>query len=947
MATDTTPTYSLHSIPSIASPWSRQENSSMGTGMSSDRPRRAQHGSLQDNASALLLNMIRTLTSNSSADQKELDRRRLEAGFAETSKEIDRLVLEHENDVGTCLESFRNVSTRITACREKVHSIRSSLLTCRSLLQCRRDDLKRLWMENAQQKHVSTILAQIEGLNRLENEVEAAMATSNYHLAANSLNEADLLFNGPFSNIDGLNQLRSQLLDLSKKLVERIVNDITHHLIVRPFENHLVEIIKSLPENKVAESTECVEIMSHFAKENVAVNGIYSVAARCAENIHALCVFGRLSTTLRRFLQSSPTVFSRLIHTSTNVVCVAFDGNQKGDEQNLAQFMQLVLSQFRSSYEAHLVMDAELKKLRQNDLGDDEVISLSENYWETAQAMIENLVDEYIAEDGSTSSLVMQKSNTSAAEKVTLFRFDASACALTTQSGQNMKQLQSLICPSSPWNITSLYPQLERFCNERETETNIKPCRLRSYLHSFIVNVFIDQFKCKLEALAEQALNEQDAWRVLMHYPNPKVLGSCWNVYSVCSQIGKLILAMDKYTERLSALWLLVIDEFSDSANNVYEKVLPFWKPTSEAKDGTGSSFQVSNMSHEDGHREKRKISAAWAVDEDISRLLKSLPNWFMVSNYESTSTQSVNTPSAVSPTSESESDVCYRNERESEILIGNLGTAKQLVRDELITDIEVIRSLACIHESLKWFCSSMRSLIEKLPESSRNAMRQCVVQLQRTDESGTVHQSEEYIAAALDSRLANLDAKADTCLLIIHLELRVHCFFHLLPLARVRPSLPHDELDNEIIDFGRDMAHFHQVLSTNLPPHKMKYLFDGLGHLSASIFIHSSQHMQKLNENGKKRVCRNIFAVQQRLSQLTGHRESELERARIFFELLNHDPDQLLALILERGAIFSHLEYTYLLALALRSHPVLSAQPGALEQRISQLKTILAQLKK
>lgn len=31
---------------------------------------------------------------------------------------------------------------------------------------------------------------------------------------------------------------------------------------------------------------------------------------------------------------------------------------------------------------------------------------------------------------------------------------------------------------------------------------------------------------------------------------------------------------MDKYTERLSALWLLVIDEFSDGANNVYERVI-------------------------------------------------------------------------------------------------------------------------------------------------------------------------------------------------------------------------------------------------------------------------------------------------------------------------------------------------------------------------------------
>lgn len=43
--------------------------------------------------SVLLLNMIRTLTTSSSEDQKELDRKRLEVGFAETSKEIDHLVL--------------------------------------------------------------------------------------------------------------------------------------------------------------------------------------------------------------------------------------------------------------------------------------------------------------------------------------------------------------------------------------------------------------------------------------------------------------------------------------------------------------------------------------------------------------------------------------------------------------------------------------------------------------------------------------------------------------------------------------------------------------------------------------------------------------------------------------------------------------------------------------
>ncbi|VDN43104.1 unnamed protein product [Gongylonema pulchrum] len=166
-------------------------------------------------------------------------------------------------------------------------------------------------------------------------------------------------------------------------------------------------------------------------------------------------------------------------------------------------------------------MDDELNKVNQSELADDdEVLPLSVDFWETAQAVVENLIGEYIAEDGSTPNSVMQKPSTALAEKTILFRFEASACA--TQSGQAVKQIQSLICPPSPWNITVIYPQLEGFCSELENDVHVKnPCRLRSFLHSFIINVFIDQFKCKLEGLAEQAISDQDAWRVLVHYPNP------------------------------------------------------------------------------------------------------------------------------------------------------------------------------------------------------------------------------------------------------------------------------------------------------------------------------------------------------------------------------------------------------------------------------------------
>jgi hypothetical protein len=60
--------------------------------------------------------------------------------------------------------------------------------------------------------------------------------------------------------------------------------------------------------------------------------------------------------------------------------------------------------------------------------------------------------------------------------------------------------------------------------------------------------------------------------------------------------------------------------------------------------------------------------------------------------------------------------------------------------------------------------------------------------------------------------------------------------------------------------------------------------------------------------------MCRNIFTVQRHLSQISGRPETELNRASFFYDLVNKDPDDLLIKIMERGAEFTHMEYTYLL---------------------------------
>ena len=92
------------------------------------------------------------------------------------------------------------------------------------------------------------------------------------------------------------------------------------------------------------------------------------------------------------------------------------------------------------------------------------------------------------------------------------------------------------------------------------------------------------------------------------------------------------------------------------------------------------------------------KLSAAWVVDEDISRLLKSLPSWTAVKDsLFSPATDQIQTPFvgsnfATASMVESEQEIKERTKRESEILIGNLGTQKQVKKAELITDVEHIR---------------------------------------------------------------------------------------------------------------------------------------------------------------------------------------------------------------------------------------------------------------
>lgn len=64
----------------------------------------------------------------------------------------------------TCIcpaQVFAKLSATVTASREKILAVKENLLACKQLLHCRRDELKKLWLEGVEHKHVLQLLEEM------------------------------------------------------------------------------------------------------------------------------------------------------------------------------------------------------------------------------------------------------------------------------------------------------------------------------------------------------------------------------------------------------------------------------------------------------------------------------------------------------------------------------------------------------------------------------------------------------------------------------------------------------------------------------------------------------------------------------------------------------------------------------------------------------------------
>lgn len=107
------------------------------------------------------MNVIKSLGLSETNEERQKEKLKIEKEFKKSDQRLNDLVSKHDQQLSQVIPLFTNVSTEINSSREKIHTVKENLNACKRLLQCRREELKKMWTDVVQHKHVLAMLEQM------------------------------------------------------------------------------------------------------------------------------------------------------------------------------------------------------------------------------------------------------------------------------------------------------------------------------------------------------------------------------------------------------------------------------------------------------------------------------------------------------------------------------------------------------------------------------------------------------------------------------------------------------------------------------------------------------------------------------------------------------------------------------------------------------------------
>ncbi|XP_047245814.1 exocyst complex component 4 isoform X1 [Girardinichthys multiradiatus] len=926
--------------------------------------------------SGLLISVIRTLSSSDDVQDRETEKGRLEEAFETCDRDLDKLIVQHYAELTTAIRTYQSITERITSSRNKIKQVKENLLSCKMLLHCKRDELRKLWIEGIEHKHVLQLLDEIESIKQVPQRLETYMASKHYLHATDMLVTAVKSLEGPLFQVEGLGDLRLELKNKKLNIHLVLIDELHRHLYIKStsrlghknkdknagrVSGSLTKETSPMPVLEVSGlstprklldssqfstpgSSSVRELQQDIRDLSQADLSEVDPEENSAEFmgilIKALAKLKKLPDTTKAIMERLEPELKQIVKRSTTQI--ADHAYQRGE--NLAQesqprllleLLELLFEKFKAVAQAHSVVLVHMQQIAAHTLGvtHEEEIKLYEQADVSAkiQTVLQVLLMEYLdvknsrssteqsaqlsyASTGSEFAAFFAKKKPQRA-KQSLFKFESSSHAISMSAylREQRRELYSksgelqggaddnlieggemkFVCKPGARNITVIFQPLLRFIQEIEMNmgpSQAKQCQLRAFLTYYINDLFLNQVRTEINKEIQAVSKAADPLKVLANADTMKLLG-------VQRPLLQSTVVVEKSIQDLMSL----MQDLSAYSNQFLEMVCDKLK---EYKEICNTAYRGIVQCEE-----KLTISASWAKDEDISRLLQSLPNWANMA-----------LPRQTRQKREDEEDFTRAAfAKESEVLTGNLGD-KLIPQNEILRDVSDLKALANLHESMEWLAGRLKMFFNNLPHASSATPSTADSQV-----LGESERSREQILQTLSDLSRGFQDVADRCLLVLHLEVRVHCFHYLIPLTKqgnyaIVANVESMDYDPLVVKLNKDISAIEEAMGAALQQHKFQYIFEGLGHLISCILINGAQYFKRISESGIKKMCRNIFVLQQNLTNITMSREADLDFARQYYEMLYNTPDELLNLVVDQGVRYTELEYINALSLLHRS---------------------------
>ncbi|KRY71835.1 Exocyst complex component 4 [Trichinella pseudospiralis] len=758
-------------------------------------------------SAGLLVDVVRTLTTSPSQAQKELQKEKLEKDYASTSEAINRLIDEHHDDLTLVLQSFRRLSTNVKTARERIRMVKNNLSSCQMLLRCKRDELKKLWLESAEHKYIVKLLEQLETVKSSYTELVEFIENKNYLHAAELLTVSQMTLDGNLKEMESLKDLRCMFDECRHALFEKILSEISEQLYNKPAVDVLNQVGRAAAAAAAAGCGASAGNVSELSKVNDLPLGNTTIdyasivnqrpvlsdngcsfedpkdedrfnkpVQRLSTLVDALGWLDQLQEAVARIeSQMDDRLWTVLVNGTTKFIRDHLHGSASatGDCRSLAELMRLLFVQFRATASVFQVLVKQMERVHQyrgrvlHDRFDVPLI------WDRIQATMERLLDLYLLVDtdvsvgghgggggsgrrqrcpregsvaiGPTELSESAEMSVYFARKPTtdrtawpargrrLFKFDSTAFAqayrdeqlaagreggaLTDRPGETQT-----LCPAGLENakaiifrLTSKFiAEVERHCQgNAQAGGQAARCRLRVHFDNYVHRMLLPTLSARLsDKVRTVLLDREDAWSRSDQNADAKfqlppstvpLLVSSLKTLHACRDAETALLAAPAFCGEFFQLWLQAIQLYRQAASRQYDRLTC---ATEEATAPKRTNPRTATQTAQEANTGRRpgKISSAWAIDGDIGRLLKSLPNWQNLTSpsaavdHQSSSSSAVD-HSPFSGDNVGSSSSCYseaggphepadtysRHARESDILISNLGTQVRIEHNELI----------------------------------------------------------------------------------------------------------------------------------------------------------------------------------------------------------------------------------------------------------------------